>query len=64
MMDDYCLSSAERASLKNFSARCYRKQWTVAVTIIDTLFFWQKEHCKSSRQWELDRKDLPVEYRN
>jgi hypothetical protein len=48
---------------ETFSARCYRKDWTVLVTIIDTVFFLQTEHCKESWKWELERKDLPIEYR-
>lgn len=30
---------------------------------IDKLFFWQTEHCKSSFESEMNRNQLPEEYR-
>lgn len=30
--------------------------------IIDVLFFWQHEHCKTAFESELQRKQLPSEY--
>ena len=48
------------------SARAWRLQhrsaWCVARAIIDTVFFWEKDHCESSYRVELVRKHLPSEY--
>ena len=30
---------------------------------IDHIFFWQDEHCKASYESELERAQLPVEFR-
>ncbi|MDR3233032.1 MAG: hypothetical protein LBT46_05120 [Planctomycetaceae bacterium] len=48
---------------ETLSARCHRTQ-SVFKPLINTLFFWQADHCKQAWQWEIDRQDLPVEYRN
>ena len=32
--------------------------------VIDGLFFWDKDHCRTSYESELERKQLPSEYRN
>ena len=31
--------------------------------VIDHVFFWQDEHCKASYESELERAQLPVEFR-
>lgn len=31
--------------------------------LINALFFWQEDHCRDAYQSELDRKQLPKEYR-
>ena len=31
--------------------------------VIDHIFFWQDEHCKASYESELERAQLPVEFR-
>lgn len=31
--------------------------------LINALFFWQEDHCRDAHQSELDRKQLPKEYR-
>lgn len=31
--------------------------------VIDHIFFWQDEHCKASYESELERTQLPVEFR-
>lgn len=31
--------------------------------VIDCLFFWQDEHCKTAYESELERAQLPVEFR-
>lgn len=49
------------------SARAYRNckdiRWYTVMVLLDTYFFWQKDHCKECYQWELRRSDQPVEYR-
>lgn len=31
--------------------------------VIDHIFFWQDEHCKTAYESELERAQLPVEFR-
>ena len=31
--------------------------------VIDHIFFWQNEHCKTAYESELERAQLPVEFR-
>lgn len=49
------------------SARAYRLQdkkfWFVLYMIINGLFFWQGDHCRSSYESEIKRRQLPPEYR-
>jgi hypothetical protein len=47
---------------ETLSARCYRTR-SCFEPMINLLFFWQPDHCQQAWQWELDRRDLPVEYR-
>ena len=51
---------------ETISARAWRLQhrsaWGVARAIIDTVFFWEKDHCENSYRVELARKHLPSEY--
>lgn len=52
---------------ETLSSRAYRhkkdgsRAWPA--WIIDHLFFWQEEHCKASYESELERAQLPVEFR-
>ena len=54
---------------ETLSARCWREKRTRAVWLIDRIFWWDKDehgklnHCESSYIHELERKDLPEEYR-
>jgi hypothetical protein len=62
---------------ETFSAACYRKslhgkkRWTILRTLIDRMFFWDKEirrgitirHCQLSWEAERDRKHLPKDYK-
>lgn len=53
---------------ETFSARCWRngkthKGWNAARITIDTLMFWEKQHCFQSYISEFERKQLPEEYR-
>ena len=51
---------------ETLSARSWREQRRYAIYWID-LLFWVigqgKDHCKLSYQHEMERKDLPAEYR-
>ena len=53
---------------ETLSARCWREQRR-ARHVIDRIFFWDKDedgdfnHCHSSYWHEMQRKDLPEEYR-
>ena len=48
---------------ETFSSRCYRKSegskfWTLMKAIVDTLFFFDKDHCKTSYDAEVLRKHV------
>lgn len=47
---------------ETLSARAHRtgSAWEY---VIDTLFFWQPDHCADSYRSEKERKQLPQEYR-
>ncbi len=52
---------------ESFSSRCWRNrahpEWNKWRIRVDTLFFWQKDHCKNAYESELSRRHLPVELR-
>lgn len=53
---------------ETFSSRVYRNSnmslyWATLRRCIDTLFFWQKQHCYKSYQAEIKRESLPPEMR-
>jgi hypothetical protein len=41
-------------SQESLSARCWRKQWTIGFKIINTLFFWQNNHCRGAYSKDLE----------
>ncbi len=52
---------------ETLSARAWRMQykkrrWMLVRMIIDTIFFWQDEHCLQAFLSERERKHLPPEY--
>lgn len=53
---------------ETLSARAWRqrrkRRWAVAVRLIDALFFWQVDHCRLSHLAEVQRFQLPPQYRN
>lgn len=53
---------------ETLSARAWRMQykkrrWMLVRIIIDTVFFWQEDHCRNSYLSEKQRRHLPVEYK-
>lgn len=53
---------------ETLSSRAYRmdgrkRRWTIARVAIDTLFFWQPEHCKQAFESERLRRQAPRETR-
>ena len=51
------------SSDETLSAYAYRKKdWRMKV--VNSLFFWQEDHCKSSYEAEVKRKQLPNAYRD
>jgi hypothetical protein len=54
---------------ETLSARSYRndvkqvKRWMIARKVIDTIFFWQPNHCYQSYLSEAERSQLPAQYR-
>lgn len=50
---------------ETLSARAWRYRYTSkAYKVIDTLFFWQDQHCKQAFDSEMNRKHLPSVYRS
>ena len=50
------------------SARAYRLRnksffWGVTMEVLDTVFFWQLEHCKGCYEFEKNGLDRPKDYR-
>ena len=33
---------------ESISGRCYREPWPMAMAVINTIFFWQVNHCRSA----------------
>ena len=53
---------------ETLSCRAWRKRgtsrkWETFRRIIDTLFFWQKHHCRTAYESEMQRRHLPPEMR-
>lgn len=49
---------------ETLSARAWRTRGeSTAWLWIDTLFFWQSNHCENSYRAERERRQLPPEYR-
>lgn len=54
---------------ETISARCYRldgkkKVWTVMRKVVDTLFFFQQNHCKTAYESEFLKRQYPSHYRH
>jgi len=51
---------------ETISARCWRRRasrpYTILRPVIDGLFFWQRDHCRSAYESEVKRTQLPKEY--
>lgn len=67
--DQFCNAVLGGYACETFSARCYRCQdrnkfWPVARAVVDTIFFFQPEHCKQAYEYAKTVKShLPQEYR-
>ncbi len=52
---------------ETLSARAWRMQeysyWSAVRKSIDSIFFWEKDHCKESYLNEIRRKQLPSDYK-
>ena len=53
---------------ETLSSRAHRRQhknrfWKYGRIVIDTIFFFQKEHCKKAYLSELERKQYPKDFR-
>ena len=54
---------------ETLSSRAYRRQhknkfWKYGRIFIDTLFFWQEDHCYKAYQSEVERRHYPKEFRD
>lgn len=53
---------------ETLSARAYRRRrarprWMLAYRTINAVFFWQHDHCRAAYLSEVERRQLPPEYR-
>lgn len=54
---------------ETLSARTFRnsrdghRKWVVLHKVIDHIFFWQPYHCYQAYMSEIDRSQMPAEYR-
>lgn len=48
---------------ETLSSRCWREGRGTAIRAIDTLFFWEEQHCRSSYESERRRLQWPPELR-
>ena len=53
---------------ETISSAAWRKRhegrgWAFLRALIDTLFFWQQDHCRTAFESELKRRQLPEELR-
>ena len=53
---------------ETLSSRTWRQQhrkthWRILRMVIDALFFWEADHCRCAYESELDRSQLPPEFR-
>jgi len=53
---------------ETISSRCWRNRndpaWEKWRLRVDNLFFWDIDHCRTSYESELERRQLPMEMRN
>ena len=47
---------------ETLSARAWREQRKLLVTMINSFFFWQNNHCRGAYAQEIERKHQHVEY--
>ncbi|NJD38464.1 MAG: pseudouridine synthase [Geobacter sp.] len=52
---------------ETISSRCWRlradRWWGMSRKVVDGLFFWQPNHCQTAYESELNRRQLPPEFR-
>ena len=53
----------ETLSCRAWRQRKKKKGWAITRRVIDALFFWPKDHCKTAYESEQARKHLPPELR-
>lgn len=53
----------ETLSCRAWRQREKKSRWKIMRRVIDALFFWQKDHCKTAFESELQRRHLPKELR-
>lgn len=53
----------ESISARSWRLRYTGRNWLYAHKVIDFLFFWQDQHCKTAYISEQLKKQLPKEYR-
>ena len=70
-LDQLCNALAGGAADETFSSRCYRgaklsdkpkKRWRFWYTLVNKLFWWQKDHCKSAYESEVLRRQYPEDF--
>ena len=49
-------SHAETLSARSYRMSTKKKRWRATMSVIDTLFFWDKDHCQASYDASVARK--------
>lgn len=61
----FCGSPDETISARAWRLQDHQQNWAMARLLIDALFLpWEKNHCQKSFESELQRKQLPENYRS
>lgn len=53
----------ETLSARAWRQRDTKRRWAVLVRVINTLFFWQNNHCRGAHAAEMARRHAPIPYR-
>lgn len=48
-------------SNESISGRCYREPWPLAMSLVNKMFFWQVNHCKSAYTNDLKWAEAYIE---
>jgi hypothetical protein len=53
----------ETISARAWRCQSYSRKWRMVRVVVDALFFWQDNHCRSAYFSEQERFHMPIHYR-